>query len=88
MAVVAFDCPTGPRDVTEDRRNGLLVPPRDVDALAAALLEIIADPELRRRCGESALQTGRAYTIDAIGPRWDALLARLGAAAHAPSADS
>jgi glycosyltransferase involved in cell wall biosynthesis len=85
MAVVAFDCRTGPRDVIEDRRNGILVPPRDLDALAAALLEMIADPELRRRCGESALQTGRAYTIDAIGPRWDALLAQL-AAAHAPRA--
>ena len=33
MAVVAFDCPTGPADVIDDHRNGLLVPPKDVDAL-------------------------------------------------------
>jgi glycosyltransferase involved in cell wall biosynthesis len=80
MAVVAFDCPTGPRDVIQDHRNGILVPPRDTAALAAALREMIEDPELRRRCGAAAVATGRQYGIDAIGPRWDALLEELRAA--------
>jgi glycosyltransferase involved in cell wall biosynthesis len=77
MAVVSFDCPTGPADVIEDRRNGLLVPPRDVDALAAAIVELIEDEELRRRCGEGAAATARDYRMDAVGPRWEALLSEL-----------
>jgi glycosyltransferase involved in cell wall biosynthesis len=73
MAVVAFDCPTGPRDIIEDRVNGVLVPPKDVDAFAAGLRAMIEDEELRRRCGPAAAETAEQYTIDAIGPRWEAL---------------
>jgi glycosyltransferase involved in cell wall biosynthesis len=80
MAVVAFDCPTGPRDVIDDHRNGILVPPRRAKGLAAGLREMIEDPELRRRCGAAARETGRGYRIDAIGPRWDALFDELRAA--------
>lgn len=74
MAAVSFDCPTGPSDVIDDHRNGILVPPRDVDALAAGILELIEDPELRRRCGAAAVETARDYTMDAVGPRWEALM--------------
>jgi glycosyltransferase involved in cell wall biosynthesis len=77
MAVVAFDCPTGPADIIEDHRNGLIVPAKDVDALGAALLEMIQDDELRRRCAAGAIESAREYTMDAVGPRWDALLADL-----------
>jgi glycosyltransferase involved in cell wall biosynthesis len=77
MAVVSFDCPTGPADVIEDRRNGLLVPPRDVDALAAAMIEMIEDEQLRRRCADGAIETARGYRMDAVGPRWEALLREL-----------
>jgi glycosyltransferase involved in cell wall biosynthesis len=73
MAVVAFDCPTGPRDILDDHASGLLVPAKDVDAFATALLELIEDDELRHRCGPAAAETAKQYTIDAIGPRWEAL---------------
>jgi glycosyltransferase involved in cell wall biosynthesis len=70
MACVAFDCPTGPADIIDDHRNGLLVPAKDVEGLSAALREMIEDEELRRRCGEAAVETARDYTMAAIGPRW------------------
>ena len=74
MAPVAFDCPTGPADIIDDHRNGLLVPFKDVDALGAALLEMIEDEELRRACGAAAVETARGYTMEAVGPMWDRLL--------------
>jgi glycosyltransferase involved in cell wall biosynthesis len=80
MGVVAFDCPTGPSDVIDDRRNGRLVPPRDVDAFAAALKEMIEDETLRRSCAATAIETAHDYTMEAIGPRWAELLAELRAA--------
>jgi glycosyltransferase involved in cell wall biosynthesis len=83
MAPVAFDCPTGPADIIDDHRNGLLVPFKDVEALGAALLEMIEDEELRRRCGAAAVETARGYTMEAVGPMWDRLLADLRTAARA-----
>jgi glycosyltransferase involved in cell wall biosynthesis len=77
MAVVSFDCPTGPGEIIDDHRDGLLVPPRNVEAFAAGLRELIEDEGLRRRCGAAAVATARGYTIDVVGARWDALLDRL-----------
>jgi glycosyltransferase involved in cell wall biosynthesis len=74
LPVVSFDCPTGPREIVEDGRNGLLVPEADVDALAAALIRMIEDDELRRRCSKGALETAERYSIEAIGARWDELI--------------
>ena len=74
MACVAFDCPTGPADIVDDHRNGLLVPARDVEGLTAALMEMVADEDLRRRCGEAAVETAERYTMAAIGPKWDEMM--------------
>jgi glycosyltransferase involved in cell wall biosynthesis len=74
LAVVSFACPTGPEDLIEDHANGILVPPLDTSAFAAALRELIEDEPLRRRLGASAAATASAYAIDAVGPRWEALL--------------
>jgi glycosyltransferase involved in cell wall biosynthesis len=49
-AIVATDVP-GCREVVTHLMNGLLVPPRDSKALAAALLVLINDPELRSKMG-------------------------------------
>jgi glycosyltransferase involved in cell wall biosynthesis len=78
MAVAAFDCPTGPGDIIEDHRNGLLVPAQDVAGLSRALDELMADAELRRRCARAALETVREYSVSRIGARWDAVLGELG----------
>jgi glycosyltransferase involved in cell wall biosynthesis len=77
MAVVAFDCPTGPADIVDDHRNGILVPAQDVEGLTAGMLEMVEDEELRRRCGAAAIETARAYTMDAVGPQWDDMLQTL-----------
>ena len=62
-------------EVIEDDVTGLLVPPRDPPALAAALERLIDDPALRRRLGETAARTVRlAFASD---PGLDRIAARL-----------
>jgi glycosyltransferase involved in cell wall biosynthesis len=80
LPVVSFDCPRGPGEIIEHGVDGMLVPDGDVDAFGAALLELVEDDEMRRGFGAAALETARAYEIDAIAPRWEALLGQLGTA--------
>ena len=77
MAVVSFDCPTGPGEVIDDHRNGILIPARDVERLAAGIIELIEDADLRRRVGPAAVEAARDYTIEAVGPRWERLFTEL-----------
>jgi glycosyltransferase involved in cell wall biosynthesis len=77
MGVVAFDCPTGPADIVDDHRNGLLVPAEDIEALSHGIRELVEDEGLRRRAGAAAVETAQQYTIEAIGPQWEALFSEL-----------
>jgi glycosyltransferase involved in cell wall biosynthesis len=52
LPIVTTDVP-GCRDVVTHEENGLLVPIRDARAVADALQRLLADPEMRRRMGES-----------------------------------
>jgi len=58
-AVVAGDV-GGLRDLVSDGETGLLVPPRDAEALRDALERLLADRELRRRLGANGRERVRA----------------------------
>ncbi|SDK34561.1 Glycosyltransferase involved in cell wall bisynthesis [Nonomuraea maritima] len=77
LPVVAFDCPTGPADLITQGRNGVLVPPRDVEAFGAELSRLIGDVELRRRLGAAAAETAREYTPETVMPLWEGLFTAL-----------
>ncbi|HVQ27938.1 MAG TPA: glycosyltransferase [Vicinamibacteria bacterium] len=53
----------GCAEVLEHGRTALLVPPRDKDALAAAIGTLLADPDQRRALSEAARAASRAYDI-------------------------
>jgi glycosyltransferase involved in cell wall biosynthesis len=53
LPLVAVDA-AGSRDVVKDGINGFLVPPRDPHAIAAAILRLAREPELRARLGAEA----------------------------------
>jgi glycosyltransferase involved in cell wall biosynthesis len=63
-ACIATDIP-GSRDLLEDGVSGFLVPPENVDALAAALQRLAYSQELRRTLGAAARERVlRSYTIE------------------------
>ena len=66
--VVASDIP-GYRAVVADGVDGLLVRPRDPEALAAALRRLIADPELRERMGAAGMERAIDYSWPKIAAR-------------------
>ena len=70
----------GVPDVIEDGRTGRLVPPHDPAALAAALCEALASPELRRAWSEAGCLSVRAFHADCMAERtlaeYEAVLGR------------
>ena len=77
LAVVSFDCPRGPSEIISDGADGVLVPELDVQALGRAISDLAGDRDRRARLGAAAIETARRYDREAIGRRWDALLAKL-----------
>lgn len=81
LPVVSFDCPTGPAEVMTDSKEGLLVPPEDVDGLADAMSQVMTDEGLRADMGAAALMTARSsYSPEAVHPQWEMLFNELDAA--------
>jgi glycosyltransferase involved in cell wall biosynthesis len=75
--VVASDC-AGNRELVTDGTTGLLVPPRDIEALAAALDRLAGDLELRQRLGQAARSRVVAeFSTTARLDRLEALYQRL-----------
>ena len=63
MAGVGTDV-DGISEVIEDGRNGLLVPPRDPRALAAALVRLLRDPPMRERmASEGARMVAEKFDV-------------------------
>lgn len=73
----------GYRSVMTDGLEGLLVPPRDVDALAAALGRLLRDPGLRARMGAAGCERAQQYSWPKIAARVLSVYERT-RAAHVP----
>ncbi|MFM7312352.1 MAG: glycosyltransferase family 4 protein [Cyanobium sp.] len=61
-------------EVVPDGQAGLLVPRRDPDALAAALLRLLGDPELRARLRDGGRCHVRQYGWDRVADRFLAVV--------------
>lgn len=53
-------------EIVVDGDTGLLVPPRDPDALAAAIVRLLADPDLARQMGARGRLRMQQFTVDAM----------------------
>jgi GalNAc-alpha-(1->4)-GalNAc-alpha-(1->3)-diNAcBac-PP-undecaprenol alpha-1,4-N-acetyl-D-galactosaminyltransferase len=86
IPVVAFDCRSGPRELTRDGRDGLLVPADDPQAMADALRRLLSDENLRAELGrKGALSIRERYSVQAVLRIWDDLFVRVGARAVPPA---
>ena len=71
-------------EVVDDRVTGLLVEPRQDEALAGAIVELLSDTELRRRMGEAGLaRVSQRFTLERMVAGTAAVYSRVAGIPHA-----
>jgi len=75
--VLSFDCPSGPAELIENGRNGLLIEPQNIDGLAASMQQLLDNPQQAQTLGDAAQETARRYSLAEITDQWDALIQQL-----------
>ena len=77
LPAIAADCWHRAPGIIEPNVNGLLVPREDVDALAAALADLMTDEPKRRRLASRAPDSIRRFDVERVTAQWDDLLQAL-----------
>ena len=66
----------GVPEIIEHGRNGLLVPAGDVNALAGAMSQLIADAAFRRRLGDAGRKISDQFSWTQIVVQYEAIYCR------------
>ena len=74
---ISVDCPYGPRDVLDQGKYGLLVPPDDPVAFAHAMQRVAEDRELRETTRRNGPERARYYELTRIVSQWESLIDRI-----------
>jgi glycosyltransferase involved in cell wall biosynthesis len=77
LPCVAYDCPSGPRAIIEDGKNGFLVEDGNVNFFVEKLEQLIEDENLRIQMGKNANESVRKYDIETIMQQWKSLFESL-----------
>lgn len=70
LAPVAFDCPSGPRELITDGVDGLLVPEGNIPALEDAITKLLLNPDIRVKIAQSARLRAKQFSIEGIANAW------------------
>lgn len=74
LPVIAADCRTGPREIIRDGVDGVLVPPEDVEALAAAMDQLMANDSERRRLASRTEEVTDRFPVEKAMGMWEEVI--------------
>jgi len=74
VPVVSLDIVSGPSEIIEHRKNGLLVAKRNVSLFAEALLEMHNNDILREFCKANSKASVSQFSISEISKKWNQIL--------------
>jgi glycosyltransferase involved in cell wall biosynthesis len=66
LPVISTDCPSGPAEIIDDKKNGILVPVQNEQVLAQSILEILTDSTLRENLGKGGKLKANDFALEII----------------------
>jgi glycosyltransferase involved in cell wall biosynthesis len=73
IACIAYDCISGPSDIIEDGKTGILVKNQDKSEMITKLTQLMQDKKLRLNLGTNAIKGCEKFSIHEIGKQWENL---------------
>lgn len=70
LPIVSTDCKSGPREILQEGACGILIPVRDADALAQAIVRVLRDPAFARSIALKAKERAEDFRIEALLGKW------------------
>lgn len=73
LPVVAFNCPSAPRELIDDGQNGYLVPLGDCHRMAERICGLIEHEAERQNMGRKSRELSAKFSLDRISQQWISL---------------
>ncbi|GAA4898810.1 glycosyltransferase family 4 protein [Flaviramulus aquimarinus] len=77
VPAVAFNCPCGVQELITHREDGILVNIDDTDSFAKSLINLMENPQKRKKMGHQARESILRLSPDNIFPKWKNLFETL-----------
>ncbi len=71
VPVASTDCPSGPSEIIESGKNGILVPVGDAHSLASACISVLNDSELKNRLSAGGLERADYFSIQRMSREYN-----------------
>lgn len=77
LPCIAYDCPSGPRNIIKDGINGFLIKDGDVQKMAEKICFLIEHEDIRKKMGQAGYLNVEKYNINEIMGKWKQLFESL-----------
>ena len=72
--VISYDCPTGPREIIQHEKNGLLVKANDKYQMTKSMNRMVEDKGLYNKLSANAKNSVAHLSMDKIAAEWQSLI--------------
>lgn len=70
LPLISFDIVSGPAEIIHDGKDGVLIPPYDLDKMAETIADLLADKEKRKRMSAHCPEGMELFSKDTICRQW------------------